>query len=168
MEGDEMTKTMMYRDHEKLIYSMAWKFNKSTGIDIDELISEFNLVFCESFKRFDPESGNKFSTYFCGNCRHRLGNMLVALSRQKRKFEILVDNDPDQASYHPEDSVIIYDNLVNSPNPVINSIISIVSIYSLPKYGFKIWLRGLLREFGHPSKDISDTFRILKSLYNPR
>lgn len=168
MQGDQMEKTDMYKAHEKLVYSMAWRFSTKTGIDIEELISEFNLVFCESFEAFEPSKGVKFSLFFCGNCRRRLCNLLTAMKRKKRKNEVLFSTLPEVISHDPVDSVILYDNFVNSKNPVISSIVSIVSIYALPKKGFRKWLRGILHEFGHTSKDIADAFRTLRSLYDPK
>lgn len=168
MQGDKMVKTKLYNDHKKLIYSMAWKFSKSTGIPVDELVSEFNLYFCYSFDNYDPEKHAKFSSFFCGNCKRQVCSLLKDMKRNKRQNEVLVDVIPETLSHNPEDSIILYDNFINTKNPVVESIVSIVGTYSLPKKGFKKWLRGILHEFGHQSKEISETFRTLQSLYDPK
>ena len=163
-----MLKTEMYKQHQKLVYYMAHKFSEKTGMEVDELISEFNLVFCESFEAYNPEHGVKFSNFFCGNCARRVYSKLTALSRDKRKYEVLMDYTPEVPSHDPEDSVILYDNFINTTNPVIKSITDIVSTCTIPKKGFRLWLKKQLRNFGHPTKDITEAFQTLYTLCDPR
>lgn len=54
-------------EDENLIRSIAWSFHRSSGVDIDELISEGIHAYCEAKLRWDPDQNAKFSTwaYFC-------------------------------------------------------------------------------------------------------
>jgi RNA polymerase sigma factor (sigma-70 family) len=46
-----------------LIYRIAWNFQKTTGLDIEELIGEAGLAYTKAMRSFNPDKGTKFTTY---------------------------------------------------------------------------------------------------------
>ena len=57
-----MINNIDYKDYEKLIYKISWNWNKTTAMDIEELIPEANIVFAECLLSHNP-SQSKFSTW---------------------------------------------------------------------------------------------------------
>ena len=51
-----------YNDYEKLIKKISWTWHKTTGIDLETLISEANIVFVECQSLYDSTK-SKFSTH---------------------------------------------------------------------------------------------------------
>lgn len=51
-----------YEDYQKLIYNLAHRFHRTTGIEFDELVGTGNLKFIECQKNYDPLMAT-FSTY---------------------------------------------------------------------------------------------------------
>ena len=162
-----MTKDAFYRDHQKLIFKMAWIFHFKTGIEVEELISEFNIVFCEAFDEYDPDSKIKFSSFLCNCCSNRIKNILKKLSRKKRKMEILTDLEIYITSHDPMDSIILFDNFVNNENPIVKEVAKIVSTCQLPKTDFRRWLKGILQSQGYPMPAVLEAFKILQTIYDP-
>ena len=55
----------LYQDNQAMIKDMAWKVSKSTGLDIEDLESEGNLIFAKCLQNWNGKKSNgaKFSTY---------------------------------------------------------------------------------------------------------
>jgi len=159
-------KTEWYENHKKLIYKMAWIFSLKTSLETDELISEFNIVFCIAYNKFNPDKQVNFGTFLSACCANKARSLIKQSNTLKRKMvEAVPEIDRVDFSQHdPTDSLIIYDNFVNNPNPVIQKIARIVSIYTLPKKRLKPWLRDiLLKSFDMP--EVLEAFNKLYTLY---
>lgn len=50
-----------YLSVQKLIFAKAYSFAKTTGHEVEELISEGNLIYCQALKKHDPKRA-KFIT----------------------------------------------------------------------------------------------------------
>lgn len=161
-----MQKNECYKDHEKLIYKIAWILAGIHNLDPDELFSEFNVEFCKAYNKYEPDLGVKFSSYLGYCCRNRLKNILQANDRLKRKMEVLPDDEYvlNVLSYDPIESVIIYDNFVNNPNKVVRQISKIISVYTMPNTGIKGWLMQILSKDGFTFEEIRKGFSELKTL----
>lgn len=59
--------------HVKLIYRIAWSFHKTTGKDLDDLIGEASLAYCEALRTFDPTT-SKLTTWTWTHMKSRLIN----------------------------------------------------------------------------------------------
>jgi len=161
-----MEKTEIYLQHERLMKKMADSASKNYGFDFDDLMSEFNVAFCEVINSFDNEKNTKFSTYLYIKVSSRLKNLLKAKDRLKRKSEVLVDSYLIETGPDPMDSILYYDSFVNNENEVIRRIMDIVAIYPIPKRRFKKWLQLRLELSGYTRREIVEAFQILKTLFD--
>lgn len=156
-----------YKDYQKLVYKMAWKMSKRTGMDVQEFISEFNLVYVESDQHFDEEMRVPFSSYLCGNIMRRFSNIMIHQSRLKNINMIAMDELPHALCYDLMDSILIRDSFFQSDDPVIFSIAELICGNTLPDGSLKIWLRKKLSEKGFLHKEITKAFSILRETFDP-
>lgn len=62
-----------YLKYQRMIAKAAWqRVERNRNLDLQELISEGNLAYCEARESFDPDLG-AFSTHLTWRLRHRLG-----------------------------------------------------------------------------------------------
>jgi len=52
-----------YRDFEKMLFKLCWKAVKIYGGDFEGYLSTANLAFMKAYYNYDPEKGQKFSTF---------------------------------------------------------------------------------------------------------
>lgn len=52
-----------YEDVKLLIFGAVWKFCGGYGGNVDDLISQANLIFIDAFDSYDPSKGAKFTTW---------------------------------------------------------------------------------------------------------
>lgn len=154
-----------YEDHKRLLFKFAWKTYYLTGIEIEDLISEMNVVFCEAFNTYDVALNDTFSNYLGKCCQNRIKNIIRDVNRKKRKLILYTDNPLDRLSYNPEDSIILFDNFVNNPNKIIREIAKIISTYNLPKSNFRVWLKKELRKLNFKFEDIWEGFQLIETIY---
>lgn len=156
-----------YRKYHKLICKIAWGMHRKTGIEVQEFISEFNVVFVESDKSFVKENHISFRKYLCGNIYRRFINIMTSLNNKRNANMVLTDDLPSTACYELMDSILIRDSFFNSKNPVILAIADIVCNDDLPNSSVKVWLRKKLYETGFKHQQITDAFSILREVIDP-
>lgn len=87
---------MDYTKYEKLIYKECWNFKKKLKhnyyLNIKELISEANLVFCKCVHTFDKNQNVAFSTFLVKCIRNNLKNFIRT---QHNQTKYIVDFDID-------------------------------------------------------------------------
>lgn len=157
---------LCYKDHKRLVFKLSWTYSNKCSIDIKDMISEMNVVFCEAYKNFDPKKHNTFSIYLAICCNNRFKNLMTSMYRKKRQMIFYTDKEIYQLSNDPEESVILLDFFVNNPNEIVREISKIVSTYKLPPSGFKNWLKSHLRKQNFRWDDIAEAFKILKTIYD--
>ncbi len=162
---NEIYKTEIYLKHKKLIYKLAFDSLNAVQLDLDDLIYEFNVIFCKAIQKYHPSKGC-FSTFLYKCCKSHLYNIIRIQQEPKRNGNIINDTDYlDTQGINTEDKIILFDNFVKSKNPVIQCITGIISTYKLPDEKFRIWLKSILRTYGFKHKDIKKAFKILRKLY---
>jgi RNA polymerase sigma factor (sigma-70 family) len=60
----EEAKKVMIESNLRLVIAIA-KEHQKMGVDLEDLIAEGNLGLIKAIERFDPDQGNKLSTYAC-------------------------------------------------------------------------------------------------------
>ncbi|KKM94686.1 hypothetical protein LCGC14_1195820 [marine sediment metagenome] len=74
-----------------LIRQITWSFNRTTGIDWNELFGEACLAYCEALLSYKPEGGSKMSTWLFICIKNKLLTFCTAEHRNK----IVIDIDFD-------------------------------------------------------------------------
>lgn len=62
-QGDQKAFEIMNNCNLKLVVSIAKKYVNRSSLDFEDLIQEGNIGLIKAINKFDPEKGNKFSTY---------------------------------------------------------------------------------------------------------
>lgn len=156
-----------YQQYQKLIFKIAWKMHRKTGLDVDEFVSEFNVVFVESDQRFVKAKHISFTKYLCGNIYRRFANIMKSRNTKINSNLFYSDTPPSSACYDLLDSILIRDSFFNSKNPVILSIAEIICTNTLPATAVKVWLRKKLFNEGFKHKEIDSAFAILNEVIDP-
>lgn len=74
----------LYLQNKKIIYKHAGFFSKKYGVEIEEVLSEANLIYCEAVENYD--SGRAaFSTYLWNQLNHCLGTFCKNIISQREK-----------------------------------------------------------------------------------
>lgn len=73
-----------YEKVKKLITHKAHSFSRSTGYEVDELISQGNLIYCQTLQKYNPNNNNnaKFITLLYLNLDYGLINYTKVLDNQ--------------------------------------------------------------------------------------
>lgn len=159
---------MFYEDHKRLIFKLSWQYSNKCDIDIKDMISEMNVVFCEAYIDWNTEENDTFANYLALCCNNRFKNLMRSHYRKKRQMIIHTDKPVTRLSHNPEDSIIILDFMINHPNEIIREITKIISTYKLPESNLMAWLRIQLRKQNFKFLEIAEAFRILKTVYTKR
>lgn len=161
---DEIYKTDIYLKHQKLIYKLAHQYMNKVNLDFDDILSEFHIIFCTCVQKYIPSKGNCFSTYLYCCCRNRIYSLIKINNDPKRNQKLIIEVESiDELGEEPD--FIIFDNFINNKNPVIRSVMDILSTYKLPNKAIKTWLKSILKTYGYNYTEILKAFRIIKTLY---
>ena len=76
-------KKILIESNLRLVVSIA-KENQYRGLDLEDLISEGNIGLIKAIDRFDPEQGNKLSTYACWWIRQQIQLAITEQSKTIR------------------------------------------------------------------------------------
>jgi RNA polymerase sigma factor (sigma-70 family) len=78
-----------------LIKSVAWSFHQTTGVRMDELISEATLAYLEACRTHDPEK-SKVTTWAYYHMRSRL----IDFIKKEKRYRLILDAfDGDESQY---------------------------------------------------------------------
>jgi RNA polymerase primary sigma factor len=81
--GDTRARTRLIEKNLKLVVSVAKKY-RGMGLPFEDLIQEGNLGLMKAAERFDPELGNRFSTYAIWWIRQAIGRAIEDKGRAIR------------------------------------------------------------------------------------
>lgn len=56
--------TEWYEEHKGFIKNRVWSYQKSTGLDLDDLMQEAYALVLEVWTKYDPETQNTFGAYY--------------------------------------------------------------------------------------------------------
>jgi len=122
------------KDYDNMVYQMALSFHRTTGIDLDELVSEALLAFVESSKTYD-ENKAAFSTHLWRNIKNRLVNLSNKAKKMKKEVLFIEDDEDDDSmmavkyglveNFTPED-YLIFKELIEELSPEAREICKII------------------------------------------
>lgn len=81
--GDQEAREELVRHNLRLVVSVAQK-HTGKGLDLQDLIQEGNLGLMKAIDKFDPEKGNRFSTYATWWIRQKVNRAIENQSRTIR------------------------------------------------------------------------------------
>jgi DNA-directed RNA polymerase specialized sigma24 family protein len=87
-----------FRDVEKMLYEMCWKFAKRFGMDFEELVSVGHVAFMKVYQGFDASRGCQFSSHFHNSLRFALLDFVSAERSRQQKYHV----DSDLVSLAPD------------------------------------------------------------------
>ena len=101
-----------YKNHKKTIYSLAYRYHRTTGIEIEELISSANEEFVKIQKKFNPSKAC-FNTYLT----LKVKGLFWEMARKNRKSKLInVDKILISSKYNPEKHSSFNDLINNLSN----------------------------------------------------
>lgn len=77
-----------YEQYQLLILERAISFHKKTGIDVNDLIGQANLIYCIARQKYKPERKAKFSVFLY----HCLNNRLFDYVKKQRRYDNIIKN----------------------------------------------------------------------------
>lgn len=154
-----------FKEFKSRIFSIANSFNKTTGVELEELHSEAIRGFVESFERYNPEYDlEKF--IITGICQ-QLDNFT---KKQKRHYYMNKNSLPSEVfgieNHQTETETFeLADEFIKHKNPIVRHIWALIIDNDLPpkcpKYG---WLDKQLQNLGFRYSKIWRAFTEVKTL----
>lgn len=87
----EIARNALIESNLDMVVALAWKSPGRNFMSIEDLIQEGNIGLLEAVDRFDPERGNKFTTYAYERVRRAISGALRAQSRTIRLPDHIID-----------------------------------------------------------------------------
>jgi RNA polymerase primary sigma factor len=81
--GDRIARRTLIERNLRLVVSVAIRYRRS-GVPLEDLIQEGNIGLIEAVERFDPERGNRFSSYAVWRIRKAIQKAVATQSRTVR------------------------------------------------------------------------------------
>ena len=115
-----------YKDMAKLIFNIAWRFQLRHGGDIDDLISEANLLFINAFDEHD-ESRSQLSTWLT---RYIGSGLWDYIKNERKRVHLSIEDKDSPQVFNPfsimelldemgKDALIIVQLFLETPTEVI-------------------------------------------------
>lgn len=167
--------TRRYLQVEKMIYATAWKFKRKFGGDIDEIISEANLIYAQYaplFRRRYTKKGHlitfaQYIHYFLWKrLEYPLLRKKVRHNRIAKQHELSDEPlAPTTGDFDPHEWMKA---LSDEAKFVVNAVLEIPIDLRVclvrrdsksPAYSFRCALREYLRDLGWSVKEVSQSFK---------
>ncbi len=162
------------KDHLKVVARIAWSFNKTTGIEFEELYAEGCLALCEAIPEYDPDKDCKLTTYIYAKVQNHLINTTKRIGYGTEKFQALPAEETGW-EYGEDDPVIDFNDdlgkIISTADKDVQQAIQLVlqnpETYGRQKPKFaRGQIRNDLRELGWTWERIWKTIRDTKFFIN--
>jgi len=158
-----------YKLYEGLIKGIAYKFHATTGIEMEDLISEGNIAFLEAHKQYAKQSEKNKQKYpnlkpFIGaSIANRLKTFVTA------NYNTYLTNKAggEEAIQEPkaERQVIFKDAFLCNQKPIVRKIYKILTGDLPNKYGYLYnWLNKKLNQDGYSYTQINNAYKDIRQL----
>lgn len=165
-----MENTIDYADYEKMIYNLAHRFNRTTGIELDELIALGNMKFVDCQKNYDPMLA-AYSTYLT----IQIKGMFLEMSRKRNNYpihipDVEIANKPiaEEMLFFKEilrelsdDAKVVIDIVFNTPRELVAMVLDL----DQPRGLNKSQISKFLRKQGWPFCKIDETFKEISAIF---
>ena len=112
-QGSETALTKLVISNLRLVVSIAKRY-RNQGLDLEDLIQEGNLGLIHAARKYDPEMGNRFSTYATWWIRQAIMRAIANKSRTVR-LPVHVRNQANQIKKYSHDYYVQHDKY---PSPI--------------------------------------------------
>lgn len=150
-----------------LVYHRAWSFHKTTGIDLQDLISEASLAYVEAERTWDEDEAVKFTTYAYGV----INAALIKYCKQIHKWKIINGNPKLNWVLQSSDRLATTEVDLSGFKIRTKELIEIVieespnfDFFNMPPMKSRRYIIDLLREKGWSWPQIWDTFKDIKKI----
>jgi RNA polymerase sigma factor (sigma-70 family) len=91
-------KDIHYEQYQKMICAKAWSFHRSTGVAINDLISEGNMIYMKLLERYNPKRAS-FSTVLWTSLNNGLRTFVSNRNKIPETIELTFIEDRDSDTY---------------------------------------------------------------------
>ena len=163
-----------YKDMEKLILKVTWKFKTRYGGEIDDLIGQANLLFIYGFDEYDETKKAKLSTWLWHYINTGLWNYIKTENHKNNHISI----DDEEVNINPQtsdsfsvielldeleqDTLLIIRLFLETPNELIASVIDDGKQMNHMRGFMRRRLRNRLKQMGWTISRIKKAFEKIK------
>jgi DNA-directed RNA polymerase specialized sigma subunit len=150
----------------KIIRKKAWSFNRTTGIDFEELFSEGCVAYCDAIRTYDKSKKTKKTTWIYTCVQNHLINFCKR--EQKHTFQKEdIENYPNLLVQYPDYFFEVLDRMTTNGKSVAAIILEDKIEYAkLPSKLARGKISRELRQRGWKHQDIWNVLHELKSVFN--
>ena len=163
-----------YKDMEKLILKVTWRFQTRYGGEIDDLIGQANLLFIYAFDEYDETKKTKLSTWLWHYINIGLWNYVKTENHKNNHISI----DDEEVNINPQtsdsfsvielldelerDTLLIIRLFLETPNELIASVLDDGKQMNHIQGFMRRRLRNRLKQMGWTLRRISEAFEKIK------
>ena len=150
-------------ENENLIRKIAWSFNRSTGIEFDDLFQEAYIAYVKAMESYNPKKG-KISTHVWFCISSHLKNYI---KEEKKQTDFCVSMEGTDVKHEPDIQPKPFWEKLNKEAIVItNIIISAPKLFmDIPTKTIESKITGILLSKGWGMKKIKQGLQNLSSIY---
>ena len=158
-----------YKKYENLLRKLAWKYNKTTGKEYDELFSEATVGYTLAIQSFDPSKGVPLINWIARCATFRMNNYLRSQKNVEVTFfdEFMEESIPAPDTFSARENMEeLFQKMSKEAREVCEIILtSPIEFGSLSGKVARGELQRLLRSKGWKHNQIWDAYKELKALF---
>lgn len=163
-----------YKDMEKLVLKVTWRFQTRYGGEIDDLIGQANLLFILAVDEYDETKQAQLSTWLWHYINKGLWNYVKAENHKNNHISI----DDEDKNINPQildsfsilelldeleqDTLLIIQLFFETPNEIIQGVLDDGKQMNHMQGYMRRRLRNRLKQMGWTIKRISEAFKKIK------
>lgn len=156
-----------YKLYEKLIKGIAHKLHFTSGLEVEDLISEGHIAFLEAHKQYTKQNeGNRLKfpdlkPFIGASIANRLKTFITTNYRHQ-----ISKTNAEKAPQEPitEKQLIFKDAFINNKKPIIRKIYKILTGDLPDKHGLYNWLDKKLNKDGYSYTQINSAYTDIRRL----